>query len=288
MTAAVTAARGLAIPSTPDLDLTGTVAGGAEELGYATVWTNDAPPGDGIASALAMLGATEQIRVGVGAVPCDRRSVRDIAGRLAGGDMSLDRLVLVVGSGGSGTLASVRAAVGELRAALGPLPMIGVAALGERMCRLGGEIADLVLLNWMSPERIRWAREQIRLGAAERADGLRRPEPEVASYVRVSLGQGAALRIGAEAGRYAAIPQYARNFAAMGVASVGIAAPDPKAGPALVEPYDAVLDETVLRVIVSMPDSADSDFGAAFEALGVVMEVAGLFAPGGPEASPEG
>lgn len=273
------AVRGLAIPSSPDLELTATMAGSAEELGYHSIWTNDAPPGDGIASALAMLGATDRIRVGIGAVPFDRKSVAAVAGQLKAGDIGLDRLVIVVGAGLSGGLAGVRAAVADLRRALGPVPMVGLAALGPKMCRLGGEIADLVLLNWMGPDRIRWAREQVTVGVEKRAAGLRAAEPEVAAYVRVSLGQGAGLRVAAEAARYNQMPAYARNFAAQGVASVGIAAPDPAAGAAQVEPYDAVLDETVLRVIVQMPSTPDADMNDAFEALGTVSEAASVFAP---------
>jgi len=232
-----------------------------------------------------MLGATERIRVGIGAVPCDRRPASDVAREVARAHLPLDRLVLVVGAGGSSSLAAVRAAVAELRAELGPAVSLGVAAMGKRMCRLGGEIADLVLLNWMSPERIRWARRQIRRGSEHRLDGLRRPEPEVASYVRVSVGEGAVLRVGGEAARYNAMPQYARNFTAMGLASVGIAAPDPTQAAGLLEPYLGVLDETVLRPIVKMPPSSSPGFDEVFETLGVLMEVASLLAP--PPASPQ-
>ena len=68
----------------------------------------------------------------------------------------------------------LRQAVTELRDRLGTKVSLGVAAMGPRMCRLGGEIADLVLLNWMTPERMVWAREQVRQGAAGRARVSRR------------------------------------------------------------------------------------------------------------------
>ncbi|HLI57690.1 MAG TPA: LLM class flavin-dependent oxidoreductase [Actinomycetota bacterium] len=266
----------------PDLELTRTIAGSAEELGYASVWTNDAPPGDGIASVLAMLGATEKVRVGVGAVPFDRRRVDDVVAQLTAGGVALDRLVLVVGAGFGGTLASTRQVVSDLRAGLGPGPMIGVAALGPKMCRLGGEIADLVLLNWMNPERIVWARGQVGKGLAERRAGLRAAEPELAAYIRLSIGDSAALRIAREASMYRQMPQYARNFEAQGVRSVGIAAVEAEAGPGLVEPYEAVLDEAILRVIATLPSSPNPEMGEAFEALAVVMEAATRFAPAAP------
>ena len=233
-----------------------------------------------------MLRATERIRVGIGAVPCDRRPARDVAREVAAADLPLDRLVLVVGSGASSSLAAVRAAVAELRAGLGPIIALGVAAMGERMCRLGGEIADLVLLNWMSPERIRWARRQVRKGAEHRQDGLRHPEPEVASYIRVAIGQRAARCMEGEAARYAAMPQYARNFKAMGLASVGIVAPDPGQAPGLLQPYLEVLDEAVVRPIVKLPPSRSPDFEEIFETLSVLMEVASLLAPPPASAQP--
>jgi alkanesulfonate monooxygenase SsuD/methylene tetrahydromethanopterin reductase-like flavin-dependent oxidoreductase (luciferase family) len=233
-----------------------------------------------------MLRATEHIRVGIGAVPCDRRPASDVARELATAELPLDRLVLVVGSGASSSVAAVRAAVAELRAELGPSISLGVAAMGERMCRLGGEISDLVLLNWMNPDRIRWARRQIRKGAGQRLDGLRHPEPEVASYIRVSIGQGAALRVGDEAARYATMPQYARNFTAMGTASVGIAAADPAQAAGLLEPYLAVLDETIVRPIVKLPPSRSPEFEEVFETLSVLVEVASLLAPPPASAQP--
>ena len=36
-----TSRRGFAVPATPDLELAGTVAGSAEELGYSSAWTNE-------------------------------------------------------------------------------------------------------------------------------------------------------------------------------------------------------------------------------------------------------
>ena len=289
--------RGFAFPATPDLELAATISGSAEELGYSTVWSNDAASGDGIAVAIAMLGATERIRVGVGAVACDRRPPEEIVDRFSAQGLPLDRLAVVIGSGASSGLKGVADAVTQIRAGLGPDLTIGVAAMGPNMCRLGGEIADLVLLNWMNPQRIAWAREQIRQGVAERSATLGAPEPEVASYIRVSVGQGAGLRVAGEASRYAEMPQYGRNFAAMGVASVGIAAPDPAdALPQLVA-YEAALDEAIIRCIVTIPKSSSPELNEVFEALGVIMEVQGLFAltaatdgsaPEGEAGVPEG
>ncbi|MBI4305007.1 MAG: LLM class flavin-dependent oxidoreductase [Chloroflexi bacterium] len=47
-----------------------------------------------------------------------------------------------------------------------PTPVY-LAALGPQMLRLGGELADGILLNVSTPEQIAWAREQVALGAAK-------------------------------------------------------------------------------------------------------------------------
>lgn len=282
MTTPTTPVRGFAFPAMADQELAATLAGSAEELGYRSVWTNDAPPGDGLACAVTMLGATKQIRVGVGAVAIDRRPPAAIAKAL--GDVApenLARLVVVLGAGASATVAQLRQAVGEVRDLL-PELSVGVAAMGSKMCRLGGEVADVVLLNWMNPERIAWARAEVKAGTADRLGSLKDHEPEVACYVRVALGQGAGLRVAAEASRYQQMPQYAKNFAAMGVASVGIGAADPEAAIGMAEPYEAVLDETVLRCIVTLPAGDNPELGAVFEALSVLMDCATRFAPNPP------
>ena len=80
------------------------------------------------------------------------------------------------------------------------------------------------------------------------------------------------------------MPQYARNFAAMGLASVGIAAPDPAQAAGLLEPYLEVLDETIVRPVVKMPSSSSPGFDDVFETLS--MLVASLLAPSSP-ASPQ-
>ena len=87
--------------------------------------------------------------------------------------------------------------------------------------RLAGRIADGVLLNWCTPERVAEARAARPRRRAEAAG--RDPDAvTIAVYVRgVASGETrrprlAALR--AAAGQYATYPAYARQFAAMGLA----------------------------------------------------------------------
>jgi alkanesulfonate monooxygenase SsuD/methylene tetrahydromethanopterin reductase-like flavin-dependent oxidoreductase (luciferase family) len=121
------------------------------------------------------------------------------------------------------------------------------------MCALGGEIADVVLLNWAAPARIAWSRERITEGAA--AAG--RHPPAVASYVRVSVGPGSHDRLAAERAHYAGrTPRpYARLFAAQaGDPMLGVAADDPAAIAGLLVPHRAALDRCVVRALPAADD----------------------------------
>jgi alkanesulfonate monooxygenase SsuD/methylene tetrahydromethanopterin reductase-like flavin-dependent oxidoreductase (luciferase family) len=103
-------------------------------------------------------------------------------------------------------------------AAVGPPPPIWLAALGDRMLGVAGAIADGVLLNWCTPERVAAARKIIARGA-ERA-GRDPSQLTVAVYVRACLGQAAEVAMGAlkeMAGQYAASPHYRRQFELMGL-----------------------------------------------------------------------
>jgi 5,10-methylenetetrahydromethanopterin reductase len=60
-----------------------------------------------------------------------------------------------------------------------------LAALGPQMLRLAGEIADGVLLNWASPERIAISRERVAEGAARAGRGP--DDVPIVMYVRVCV-----------------------------------------------------------------------------------------------------
>jgi alkanesulfonate monooxygenase SsuD/methylene tetrahydromethanopterin reductase-like flavin-dependent oxidoreductase (luciferase family) len=83
---------------------------------------------------------------------------------------------------------------------------------------LAGEIADGVLLNWCSPERVSSARTELREGAE--SAGRDPAEVTVAVYVRASLGatdEESVRALRAAAGEYASYPAYARQFSLMGL-----------------------------------------------------------------------
>lgn len=217
-----------------------------ERLDYDEIWVNDGRTRSAL-DTLAVLGAgTTRLDFCVGVTPLDERPAAWIAERVAALGLPHDRLVLGVGSGGSSSLDLVRDGVAELRRLL-PDARVAVSALGPRMCRLAGEVADVVLLNWTFPERVAWARERIAEGATRGGHAA----PRVAGYVRVAVGVDAVERLETEAAKYARRPRsYAVLFADQGAGEhdwPGVAAALPEQVPALLRPYRASLDSCVVR-----------------------------------------
>ena len=139
----------------------------------------------------------------------------------------------------------MRAGIAALRAAL-PTRLY-VAALGPRMCRLAGEVADGVLFNWLTPEHARTSAEWVRAGA----EAAQRPAPRLAAYVRVAVGAASAARVEAEGARYDAIPAYAAHFARMGVspAATAVAAATAADVSRALARWEPVLDDVVVRAL---------------------------------------
>jgi alkanesulfonate monooxygenase SsuD/methylene tetrahydromethanopterin reductase-like flavin-dependent oxidoreductase (luciferase family) len=92
---------------------------------------------------------------------------------------------------------------------------IWIAALGPKATRLAGEIADGVILNWCTPERVAEARDAIRAAAAEA--GRDPGACTISVYVRASFTDRADEALLAAAAEYTSYPSYARQFEAMGV-----------------------------------------------------------------------
>ncbi|HEU5003262.1 MAG TPA: rhodanese-like domain-containing protein [Actinomycetota bacterium] len=273
--------RGFAIPAIGDLALAGTIADTAERLGYTTVWTDDRPESDGLEAAAAMLAATTAIRIGIGPLACDRRTAEEAAGWLAGRGLDLSRLVVAVGPGASPTPEAATAAyLADLRRLLGAEVRLGMAAVSAAMCRLAGETAELVLLEWMNPERIQWARAHVDQGWTTAGRRAGKAPPEVVAYIRTTIGEGAALRLSASAAPYASSPPFAQNFAEMGLAAVGVAAVVPSWAGSLLRPYEQVLDEAAIKPVVTLPSSANPDLGQVFYPLSILLEIAQGLHPG--------
>jgi len=126
-------------------------------------------------------------------------------------------------------------------------PAIVVGALNEAMLRLGGEIADGVLLNYLPASHVPWSVEQVRKGGDAR----------IYSYVHVGVCDRAD---GVDAARrdlfgYAVVDAYAQNFERAGYADAVAAVRERHAAGDRAGALAAVSDEMVDGIDV-MGDAA--------------------------------
>ena len=222
----------------PWVDLAALTGAGAA-LGYRALFLPEIAARDTLAAITGLAGEPDDLLLGTGVVPLPSRSPQLLAMAAATAqERSGGRLVLGLGTGpsGRGALGRLRRTVIALREVLRdgrarldgePLhlslvperpPPIWIAALGPKAVRTAGEVADGVLLNWCTPERVARARDELADGA--RAAGRDPEQISVAVYVRACLGRDDAsslVALGEAAGTYASYPSYARQFAAMGL-----------------------------------------------------------------------
>ena len=241
--------RGLGITAGLDAGFARDLAARCEHLGYHSLWSNDEPDSPGLEMLAHFATGATQLGLGVGALPLDRHQPVRIAAEID--HLGLDPARLWIGIG-AGQLRSpieiVQRAVVELRELLPEGIRIVVAAMRPRLCRVGGAIADGVLLNWMLPARAAQARRWVQEGADEAG----RAAPVVASYVRVAVGSGSRQRLRDEEGYYRNVDEGHRtHFEAMDVqlGSVGVAA---STRPEVLEglaPYHSALGLPIARVL---------------------------------------
>jgi alkanesulfonate monooxygenase SsuD/methylene tetrahydromethanopterin reductase-like flavin-dependent oxidoreductase (luciferase family) len=248
--------RGFGIEASLAHEIVRELAPVAERAGYRTFWVNDEADGDGLAALHVAAAVTTMIRLGVGAIPLDRQGPQHIASRVKELGLPVERLALGIGSGHpAGGLERVRNGVAALRDAINAT--LVVAAIGPRMLALAGEIADGVLLDWPAPGYAADAAEIVARGAAAES----RPRPWIGGYVFTAMGSSGIAKLRGEAQHYAAIPSYAAHFARMGVGpmeTVAYGEDAPALGRALT-PFDAVLDEAVVRAVVAQ-DAATTGY----------------------------
>ncbi|HLJ59215.1 MAG TPA: LLM class flavin-dependent oxidoreductase [bacterium] len=217
----------------------------AEGLGYDSFWVNHPGPTDGLASLGVAARETTRVDLGVGVIPLQRRGPDSIEHGVRDNALPPGRLLLGVGSANPGALSRLREGIATLRSSLAA--RLIAAALGPQMCRLAGEVADGVLLNWLTPEHARRSAEWVRAGAA----AANRQPPALFAYVRVALGAAARERLMVEARNYAAYPAYAAHFARMGVTpeQTAIAVQSADALPSALSTWYGAVDEVVVRAI---------------------------------------
>ena len=207
------------------------IAREGEALGYTGVFLPETGARDTLAALTGLAGETDRLLLGTGVIPMAARTPKLAAMAAATvQERSGGRHILGVGTGGAapGALGRLEDYAKEIRDLVGgsapgaalrlplsaPVPL-WIAALGPRAVRLAGEIADGVILNWCTPERVAEARDAIRVAAGEAG---RDPDAvTIAVYVRASFSGRAGEALVAAAAEYASYPAYARQFEAMGV-----------------------------------------------------------------------
>ncbi|MFE6965333.1 LLM class flavin-dependent oxidoreductase [Agromyces sp. NPDC057679] len=228
------------IIGTTEVGAVATLAPRLERLGFETLWVNDVPGGDSLARLRAAAEATGRLRLATGIIPIDRRPVAtlDLSG------IPAERTALGIGSGrAERPLGLMRAGIEELRGRSEASIVLG--ALGPRMRRLGAELADGVLLNWLTPAAAVAATAEQRAAAA--LAGRSPEDGRVVTYVRTIADEAARPALEVEAHKYEQVPAYAANFARLGTGALDATI----SSAARLADYlaDGVADEVVVRAI---------------------------------------
>ncbi len=275
----------------------------AEASGYDALFLPEITGRDALVALAALAGETRDLRLGTGVVPMRSRTPMLLAMAAATvHERSGGRLLLGLGTGdaGPGALDRLRDTVVALRALFRGEPVerrgrvvqlaidpggavpVWIAALGPKAMRLGGEIADGVLLNWCPPERVRFARERVAEGAA--AAGRAPGDVAVAVYVRSWVGQDEASALPFlrdAAGQYASYPAYARQFEEVGLGAEARAA---AAAHGADRPAD--VPEALVRAVCALGEAAPGRI-AAYREAGADLPIVYPVAVGEPAPSIE-
>ena len=278
----------------------------AEPAGYTAVFLPEITGRDALVTLGMFAGETRRLLLGTGVLPMrSRPPLLTAMGAATVHERSGGRLILGLGTGevGRGALDELRVTVRRVRAllrgdaleeeeeegdsvtlSLSPareVP-IWISALGPKAMRLGGEIADGVLLNWCPPERVSFARARI----AEGADAAERDPASVtvAVYVRSWAGRDEAEAmpaLRAMAGRYASYRSYRRQFEQVGLGpQAAVAGQAHRAG------RSEDVPEVLVRSVCAVGDGA-RDRVDAFRQAGADLPIVYPVATADPVASIE-
>lgn len=255
------ATRGFGLAGETAADIIVTTAVEVERSGYDSFWLSQPKHGSTLSLLQSVSRETADMQLGVGAIPFTSLAPQQISQQVIELSLPLDRLRLGVGSGtGPGSIERLRRGVETLRQLIDV--EIVVAPLGPKMCTLAGEIADTVLLNWLTPTYAGTSVEWIREGASTAG----RDAPIVACYVRCALGESSRPRLEAECERYGSFPHYAAHFSRQGVPAMEttILAESAADLQERLQAYEDVLDHIVVRAIT--PNNAPSELLALVDA----------------------
>ncbi len=241
--------RGFGVAAGLDPGVAPELAARCQELGYASMWSNDHPGAKGLETLAEFAKGAERVDLGVAVIALDRQQPAEIAADIERLGLDRERLWLGIGSGFTEKpLTTMRAALPELRQALPGIRLL-LGAMGPRMSALGGEAWDGVFLNWMTPELAAERREQVESGAKEAG----RETPPLFGYVRTAVGLDAAERLAKEESFYRDLHEgYRNHFSRLDapVGSVGVAAQEPGEAQSGLSRYRA-LDTVVVRALSS-------------------------------------
>lgn len=235
-------------------------ASAAQEAGFRTFWLNHPPTYDALPK-LGRVAQTTTIPFGTGVIPVSARTPQSILEGMAAAGLSADRFRLGIGSGaGPKPLGRVRDAISVLRE--GTTSELVLAALGPKMCRLVGELADAVLLSQLTPAGGKQLIEEIREGA----DAAGRPHPKIYVYVRTALGAPGIAALEEEAKHYEQSPVYAAAYKRLGTGPLeaAVRATTPEQVRQGLAVWDGLADEVVIRALTA--DNAVDDVLAILEA----------------------
>ena len=240
------ARRGFGLAGEYPVESIHAAASAAEAHGYHSFWLSQPLTEPSLPKLSDVARRTKRITLGIGAMPVTDYAPRHVATDIQRLGLPLDRLFLGIGSGTArGALDRTRAGVEELRQLLNV--RIVVAPLGPKMCYLAGQLADGVLLNWLTPEYAHTSAAWIREGA----ESMGRPTPMILAYVRCALGRASLPRLEQECARYGSFPHYAAHFRRQGVEPIQTTIfAEREAGlQERLTAYEAVLDSVIVRAI---------------------------------------
>jgi alkanesulfonate monooxygenase SsuD/methylene tetrahydromethanopterin reductase-like flavin-dependent oxidoreductase (luciferase family) len=257
--------RAFGVTAGLDPEIASPLAGRCQELGYHSMWSNDHPGAKGLETLEEYAKGADRVGLGVAVIALDRQSPGEIAADLEQFGIDKERLWLGIGAGFTEKpLTRMREALPGLREALPGVKLV-LAAMGPKMCALGGAEWDGVFFNWMTPEFATGAREKVEEGAR----GAGRETPTIFGYVRTAVGANAEGRLAKDESFYRDLHKgYRDHFDRQGApeGTVGVAGENESVVQAGLARYRA-LDVIVVRALAS----------AQFEDMSALAEAA---APG--------